>query len=151
MGIGPTLDALASQSDRDFALIFVDNGSRDETRAVLAAFIDQHPELDIELIDEPEKGTGAASDTGFRRAAARGAWAIARTDADCLPRRDWIEQVKVGLHERDLEFVVGAIKPRGDDYRLGPLDRVFIPSLWAIASWGGTGPPPNLGTQDSTA
>jgi len=73
MGIGPTLDALASQSDRDFALIFVDNGSRDETRAALAAFIDQHSDLDIEVIDEPEKGTGAASDTGFRRAAARGA------------------------------------------------------------------------------
>jgi glycosyltransferase involved in cell wall biosynthesis len=150
MGIGPTLDALATQSDPDFALIFVDNGSRDETRTVLARFIDRHPDLDVEIIDEPEKGTGAASDTGFRRAAARGAWAIARTDADCLPRRDWIEQVKVGLRDRDLEFVVGAIKPRADDYRLGRLDRVFIPSLVAIASWVGTIRPGNRGPEYRT-
>jgi glycosyltransferase involved in cell wall biosynthesis len=149
-GISPTLDALVAQTDRDFALIFVDNGSRDETRAVIAEFARRRPEMDIEILDEPEKGTGAASDTGFRRAAARGAWGIARTDADCLPRNDWIEQVNVGLYERDLELVVGAIKPRADDYRLGRLDRVFIPTLVAIASWVGTIRPGNRGSQYRT-
>ena len=149
-GITPTLVALAGQTDADFAVIFVDNGSRDDTRAVIADFAAQHPALHMEVLDEPEKGTGAAADSGFRRAIQRGAWAIARTDADCLPAPDWIAATKRALRERGLEFVAGAIKPRDDDYRLGIRDRLLIPALVAVAAWFGTVRPGNRGPQYRT-
>jgi glycosyltransferase involved in cell wall biosynthesis len=146
-GITPTLEALARQTDADYSLVLVDNGSTDRTREVIEAFRRQHPRLEVETIDEPEKGTGAAADTGFRHAIARGAWAVARTDADCVPRDDWIEQIKVALEGRDLELVAGAIKPRDDDYRLSALDRLIIPFLVSLAERFGKIRPGNRGAR----
>lgn len=134
--IGATLEALADQSDRVFTLLLVDNDSTDTGRQVVERFRQAHLDLAIELIGEPEKGTGAASDTGFRHAIARGARYIARTDADCLPRHDWIANLKRAFAE-DLDFVIGKIKPRSDDFPLSLQDRVVIPILVFVASqWG---------------
>lgn len=117
-GILATLKALAAQSDRRFSLVLVDNGSRDHGPDVVAGFAARHPWLTTYLIDEAQKGTGAAADTGFRFAIDRGARWIARTDADCLPRVDWVGNLKRALCEEGLDFVAGKIRPREDE---GPL------------------------------
>jgi len=84
------------------------------------------------IISEPQKGTGAASDTGFRYAIAHGARWIARTDADCLPDRHWIARIRAAFVTEGLEFVAGHIVPRDDDERLTLLDRLLIPAIvWA--------------------
>jgi GT2 family glycosyltransferase len=132
-GIWATLDALAAQSDLDFTLILVDNASTDRGADVVCEFARQYPEMPIEVIVEPTKGTGAASDTGFRHAIRRGASHIARTDADCLPDRDWVRNVKRAFREDGLEFLAGKIKPRTDDLPLTRLDRLVIPVLLAAA------------------
>src|SRR5579859_4582984 len=62
-GMRATLDALAAQSDREFTLILVDNASTDRGGDVAREFARQHLEMAIEVIFEPAKGTGAASDT----------------------------------------------------------------------------------------
>src|SRR5437588_10185993 len=121
--ITPTLEALAAQTDRDFSLLLVDNASTDSSRSVVDEFRRRLPEMPIEIISEAEKGTGAAADTGFRYAIAHGAQFIARTDADCLPRRDWIASIKKAFRQR-LEFVIGTIKPRSDDFPLSWRDRL---------------------------
>ena len=54
-GMLATLDALAAQSDTDFALVLVDNASTDHSAAVARAFARRHPHLTIELIHEPRK------------------------------------------------------------------------------------------------
>jgi glycosyltransferase involved in cell wall biosynthesis len=134
--ITATLEALAAQTDRAFSLLLVDNGSTDASGAEIEAFRARHPEMTIEVIVELEKGTGAASDTGFRYAIAHGARYIARTDADCLPRRDWVANIKRAFVE-ELEFVIGTIKPRSDDFPLSWGDRIAIPVLIFVASnWG---------------
>lgn len=130
--IGETLAALARQSDKDFTLILVDNGSTDNTKRVIEAC-----QMPLILIDEAQKGTGAASDTGFRYAIAQGASHIARTDADCLPHVDWVKHLKRAFIERKLEFIGGVILPREDE-ALNTFDRLLIPLLlWLADVTGG--------------
>lgn len=131
--ITATLDALMAQTDRGFTLLLVDNGSTDDSRAVIQRYRDRQPELAIEVITEPLKGTGAASDTGFRYAIAHGSRYIARTDADCLPRSDWVANIKRAFAD-GLDFVIGTIKPRSDDFPLSWGDRLAIPVLIFVAS-----------------
>ncbi len=135
-GIRATLEALAAQTDRAFSLVLVDNGSTDGGAAVVTAFGATQPDLPLHLIAEPQRGTGAAADSGFRYAVARGARWIARTDADCLPRTDWIANLKRAF-ESGLEFVAGKIKPRTDDPPLTPADRFVLPALvWLAERYG---------------
>src|SRR5262245_25758192 len=56
---------------RPFEVIFVDDLSRDDTRAILAEIKAQNPELDLRVIlHEHNRGRGTTVDDGFR--AARG-------------------------------------------------------------------------------
>jgi glycosyltransferase involved in cell wall biosynthesis len=108
-GIAATLDALEAQVDADFDVYFVDNGSTDDSAAVIAAR--GNPRW--HLVAEPQKGTGAAADTGMRTAIAAGATLLARTDADCLPRADWTASIRRSLST--LGLVGGELVPRHDE------------------------------------
>jgi glycosyltransferase involved in cell wall biosynthesis len=92
--IGDTLAALARQTDTDFTLLVVDNGSTDATAELARAFRGPFP---TEVLVEPEKGVGCAVDTGFRHAIAAGAVHLARTDADCLPAPGWVAAARRAL------------------------------------------------------
>lgn len=136
-GIGATLRALASQSDRDFSLVLVDNGSEDDGAGVVRAFASDHPALDVHLVHEPQKGTGAAADTGFRFAIAHGARMIARTDADCLPDARWVREVRRALAVDGLEFVAGKIRPRTDEGPVSVAQRCILASMiWLAEHYG---------------
>jgi glycosyltransferase involved in cell wall biosynthesis len=113
-GIAPTLAALAAQRDRDFTLQLVDNGSTDGGATVIRRVLAELPPLRWRLIEEPEKGTGAAADTGFRQAIADGATHVARTDADCLPDPGWITAIRAGFAS-GAELLAGRIGPRRDE------------------------------------
>jgi glycosyltransferase involved in cell wall biosynthesis len=114
-GIRPTLEALEAQRDADFDAVFVDNGSRDGSADVIRSFIVERGMSRWRVIDEPQKGTGAAADTGMRDAIAAGATLLARTDADCLPRADWTESIRRALTQRGLGLVGGELVPRRDE------------------------------------
>jgi glycosyltransferase involved in cell wall biosynthesis len=120
-----TLAALRAQTDRDFTLLVVDNGSTDDTASVVSG---------VPVLSEPEKGVGSAVDTGFRYAIAHGATHIARTDADCLPRPGWITGVRAGFAAGG-ELICGRITARRDEH--GPLGRaVFRGLVGAAATFG---------------
>lgn len=136
-GLRVTLDALADQSDRAFTLVLVDNGSRDDSVAIARAFAREHPTLRMHLVVEQQKGTGAAADTGFRVAITLGAQWIARTDADCLPDREWIRNLRRAFTEHELEFVAGVIRPREDEGTLTSWDRLMLRSMiWIAERYG---------------
>ena len=124
-GIRATLEALATQEDDDFDAVFVDNGSRDGSGEVIRAFAAEHALTRWRVIDEPQKGTGAAADTGMRAAIATGATLLARTDADCLPRADWTASIRRALTERRLGLVGGELVPRRDE-GVGWLTRLVL-------------------------
>ncbi|MFV2021058.1 glycosyltransferase family 2 protein [Micromonospora sp. LOL_023] len=131
--IGATLAALAAQTDRDFTLVVVDNGSTDGTAAVVEDFAARAP-FAVRLLHEPCKGVGAAVDTGFRYAIAHGARLLARTDADCLPHPGWVAAARAGL-VGGAGLVCGAIRARRDEH--GPLGRAgFRLLVFLAASFG---------------
>ncbi|GGL46176.1 glycosyltransferase [Planomonospora parontospora] len=125
-GIEATLRALAAQDDRGFTLLVVDNASTDGTAEVVR----RHG---VQVIREPRKGTGAASDTGVRHAVAHGATHVARTDADCLPRADWVRNIRRAFGD-GLEMVGGRLVPRTDEFPLRFWERRLIPFVIDVAA-----------------
>lgn len=140
--IAGTLRALAAQTDRDFTTLVVDNGSTDGTARVVSDFAGRHPELDLRLVTEPQKGTGAAADTGMRFAITAGAGLLARTDADCLPDPDWIAAVRRAFGD-GLELIGGPLRPRTDEFRLRAWERWLLPAVLNLAALAGRYRPVN--------
>ncbi|MGW7201156.1 glycosyltransferase [Streptomyces chryseus] len=131
--LGSTLTALASQRDRHFTLIVVDNASDDGTSAIAREFARSAP-FPVHVLDEPEKGVGCAVDTGFRYAIHHGAVFLARTDADCLPHAEWTAAARAAL-EGGAGLVCGRIVARRDEH--GPLGRAGFRAMVAIAGFFG--------------
>lgn len=107
--IGPTIDSVLAQTYRNFEIIVVDDGSKDDTRAVLEKYGDQ-----VRYLYQPNAGLAAARNTGL--AAARGEF-IAFQDSDDL----WLPwklevQVSVMRHIPALCLVwtdMTAVDPQG--------------------------------------
>ena len=103
MLIARCLDALAAQDypRERMEVIVVDNGSSDDTRAVVANY-------DVTLLVESEIRTSyAARNRGIRHA--RGEL-VAFLDSDCIADRDWLSQLVAGFDEERIAAVVGAIE-----------------------------------------
>ncbi|MFF5259037.1 glycosyltransferase family 2 protein [Actinomadura viridis] len=145
--IGATLRRLAEQTDTGFTVVVVDNGSTDGTAGVVRAFAAEGAGPRVRLVTEPQKGTGAAADTGIRHAIGAGATHIARTDADCLPGPEWIAAVKRAFGE-GLVMVSGPLRPRTDEFRLKLWERRLLPAVIGIAAFFGRVRP---GNQDPLA
>lgn len=62
------IDSLYDQSvpRSDFEVIVVDNNSKDNTTAVVREYIDAHPDLNIQFMNEPEQGASWARNTGAK-------------------------------------------------------------------------------------
>ncbi len=89
------LAALAAQdTEEPFEVIVVDNASTDRTAEVARSFGER---LQIRVAHEPQKGRGAARNTGF--ALARGD-IILSTDADACVPTSWIRDYATALRNR---------------------------------------------------
>ena len=62
-----TLDSIAAQDTRDFALILVDNNSSDQTLEVLRNWAESHPDIPVEVIVEKRPNASAARNAGLER------------------------------------------------------------------------------------
>lgn len=91
--VGQTLQSVLEQTFRQWEAIVIDDGSSDETAAVVAAFARQDSR--IQLLQQDNQGASAARNVGITRA--RGNWFLF-LDAD-----DW-------LLPRHLEHMVGKLQ-----------------------------------------
>jgi len=105
--LGDCLDALLNQelSTAEYEVIVVDNGSSDRSREIVRT------RDRVQLLTEPQRGAYAARNRGLQ--AARGEL-VAFTDADCVPRRDWLQRLcnAVG-QDPGIQVVMGRDIPTG--------------------------------------
>ena len=126
--LGASARSILAQTVRDLELVVVDDGSRDETPALLAALDD--PRVVVIRNEEPS-GLASALNLGFERA--RGRY-IARMDADdvALPRR--LELQLARLRASPAVAVVGtSVAELDPDDRVGAIH--LLPSGVAVTRW----------------
>ncbi len=91
-----------------FEVVFVDDGSGDNTREVLEKLIADST-LDVRLIVlDRNGGAGAARNAGWRAARAP---IIAFTDDDCAPVPTWLAEGMAAMEETGAAIVVGRTEP----------------------------------------
>jgi glycosyltransferase involved in cell wall biosynthesis len=117
-GVARTLDALYRQRNRAGLHVYVvDNGSTDDTVQRVERFAAAHPDLPVTVLTEPQKGTGAACDTGFRTAIADRFGVVARTDGDSEPAEDWADRIRATfLGDATVQLLGGTSTPLRDRY-----------------------------------
>lgn len=104
------IEALLAQDfpREEFELIFVDNGSEDNSRAIL----ERHPQ--IRVFNETERGSYAARNRGVREA--RGD-ILAFTDSDCYPVASWLSEIEKGFQSSPAQVLLGPrIPPMKDNW-----------------------------------
>ena len=60
-----TLDSLKNQSYQNYTVVLVNDGSRDNTKAVIERYVRQHPEMDIRLTNCENGGVSKARNTAL--------------------------------------------------------------------------------------
>ena len=122
------LAGVVAQPYRPLDVIIVDDGSTDDTAQLARQFRDAHPELPLRVVSQPNRGVGAARNSGL---ALVGGELVAFLDADDV----WTAvslTARVPLLQADssIDIVVGGEQrfladPRGRRRRLGPARRSY--------------------------
>jgi GT2 family glycosyltransferase len=128
-------DALDAQTldSSEFEVVVIDNASRDRTADVAR-------ERGAVVVAELVPGRARARNTGV---AAASAPMLAFTDADCRPRRDWLERLLSALEDAPLAAGKVVLTTRDRPNRVERLD-----ALWRFRQQRGDwAPTANLGMQ----
>jgi glycosyltransferase involved in cell wall biosynthesis len=101
-----TLNAIISQSCKNYELIIVDNNSTDATNTIIKYFIQSTPtSIPITYVTEQRQGTNYARECGRRLATGQ---IIALLDADCLPDFYWVNNGCKTLQQKKTVAATGA-------------------------------------------
>ena len=97
-----TLESVAAQTCKDWELLLVDDCSTDGSTQQIRRYIQQHPELNIRLIEQPQNaGAAAARNRGVEEAQGR---YIAFLDADDLWDARKLEKQLQFMQEKNTGF-----------------------------------------------
>ncbi len=100
------LDSVKNQEGNfDFEILVINDGSTDKSAEKVQQFIDENPQLNIQLIHQENKGVSSARNAGLRLA--KGEW-IAFLDSDDV----WLSHktkvmMKVLTKNSEIDFLAG--------------------------------------------
>lgn len=127
--ISRTLTGLYAQNrTKDIHHFVVNNGSTDNTLEKIDDFLQSHEDFPLTLLEEPQKGTGAAADTGFRHAIDSGYSAIARTDGDSVPSTWWTQRIVENFEKNHKIQLLGGKSSPLHDYYYRRGDELLLPT-----------------------
>jgi glycosyltransferase involved in cell wall biosynthesis len=113
--IGKSLDSVFPQTFQDFEIIVVNDGSTDDTLAVLRSYEDR-----ITLITQENRGGNAARNRGFREA--KGKYLLF-CDADVIMRPDMLARMLATLEERpEASYAYSSFRFGWKMFKLWPFD-----------------------------
>lgn len=106
--LGPCLNAIAAMDKPPgFELVVVDNGSSDQTQAVLSSF-ERHADFPVRTVQEPRKGLANARNCGWCHAQGE---LLAFTDDDCYVAPDFAHAIIAAFDANPLlGYLGGRIK-----------------------------------------
>lgn len=100
------LSAVAHLDPRPAEILFVDNGSVDESPSMLRTFQRDHPFMPVHVLTELRRGAASARNTGIQ--AAKGD-VIVLMDADCAPGRQWLHDLLLPFENPEVGAVGGRV------------------------------------------
>lgn len=102
-GVRLTLEALVAQTYPDDAheVLVVDNGSTDDTRAVIESFARDHGTVEL-VVEDRIQGSYAARNAGLRRAQGE---IFAFLDADVTVPEDWLATAVAAMERRGAAYL----------------------------------------------
>lgn len=113
-----TVERILAQTITPEEVVVVDDGSTDETAAVLASFGSQ-----IRVLRQPNQGPAAARNTGIR--ASRSQF-VAMTDSDCYPEPDWLAALLSGFEDETVGGTGGIVRGARPSLIGDYLDRIGL-------------------------
>lgn len=87
-------------------IILVNDHSTDESKVVVKKFIATNKQLNLQLLDTDGKGKKAALRTGITNA---GGTLIVTTDADCLPKKNWLTEIAALYEAKQPRLILGPV------------------------------------------
>ncbi|MBL0142930.1 MAG: glycosyltransferase [Betaproteobacteria bacterium] len=120
--LAQTVQSVLAQTLRDFEIVFVDDGSSDDTREVIRRLVDASAERRLRLVCQANAGVAAARNRGIGAALGR---YILPLDADDLIAPTMLEECAAIL---DAEPDIALVYPDRQDF--GDIERV-----WAAGSY----------------
>lgn len=103
--------AASLRTEKPWELVVVDNGSTDETPALLARARDTFP-APVRLVEDATPGVARARNRGWMAATAP---IVAYVDDDCYPAQDFVDRVLTIFDaNQELGYVGGAVLPHDE-------------------------------------
>lgn len=102
------LAALERLNPEPEEILLVDNGSTDESLALLRAFASKHPVEHVRVLQEARRGATVARNAGIREAKGD---MIAFTDADCAADPAWLRHVTAPFSDPAVGAAAGRVVP----------------------------------------
>lgn len=139
------LKKIAQQTFKDFELVIVNDGSKDNSLEAIIDFATQHPAMSINVIDQENAGAGAARNTGISKA---GGEYIVYIDSDDYVDDDFLEKTDEIISQTKADVVfIDIIREdekgnviryeRMSDYRHLAKERMIRWQLTGKMPWGG--------------
>ena len=90
-----------------YQIIVINDGSTDRSLQVVNRYMQEHPEMDITIIDKPNGGVSSARNAGFKQAT--GQWiALLDSDDQWLPNKMEV-QMKILEEHPEIDFIGSSI------------------------------------------
>jgi glycosyltransferase involved in cell wall biosynthesis len=102
-----TLDSIAAQEFKDLELVCIDGASDDDTVKLIETFKTAHPELQITLISEPDKGIYDAMNKGIGMA--KGEWLYFMGSDDTLASQQVLSRIREEIKQNGPDLVYGNV------------------------------------------
>lgn len=141
--IGETLESLLGQTDLNFEIVVIDDGSADNTYNLVKVILEDSGFADYKIISQENQGVSAARNQGIEEATKD---YLLFLDSDDYIAKNTIEILKESIHSYEAEVIAwgyntvmrnaAVIWQYSDKYKLVPRDKSGISALNEIVSEG---------------